>query len=168
LVLRGYEDGGGFGGGLGGVSGGFFGLEAAELVEGVVVVALGGVDAALEAAELVGVLGENAGEGGVVDVEDALLDLGLDGAEAAEEPVAIDESIDEQALVGGGGVKAVVVFIDEFLEGGPGFAANELSFSVDAGFEGIHGGAGLALGGAGSGGFLCVEAIGMRVVFGMP
>ena len=29
-----------FGGGLGGVSGGFFGLEAAELVEGVVVVAV--------------------------------------------------------------------------------------------------------------------------------
>ena len=57
-------------------------------------------------------------------------------------------------------MKAVEIFAGEFLEGGESFAADELSFGVDAGFEGIHGGAGLALGGAGSGGFLCVEAIG--------
>jgi hypothetical protein len=41
----------------------FFGLEAAEVVEGVVVVALGGVDAALETGELAGVLGERCGRG---------------------------------------------------------------------------------------------------------
>ena len=134
--------------------------------EGVVVVALGGVDAALEAGEFVGVLGEDAGEGGVVYVEDALVDLGLNGAEAAEEPVAIDEGVDEQALVGGGGAEAAVVFVDEFLEGGESFAADELSFGVDAGFEGIHGGAGLALGGAGAGGFLRVEAIGCELFLG--
>jgi len=102
-------------------------------------------------------------EGDVVDIEDTLVELGLDGAEAAEEPVAIDEGVDEEALVGGGGVEAGVVFADEFLEGSPGFAADELSFGVDAGFEGIHGGAGLALVGAGSGGFLRVEAIGCEL-----
>ena len=104
------------------------------------------------------------GEGGVIDVEDALLiDLGLDGAEAAEEPVAVDEGVDEEALVGGSGAEAVVIFGDEFLESGPGFAADELGFRVDAGFEGVHGGAGLAFFGAGSGGFFGVEAIGQEL-----
>jgi len=167
LVLRGYGDGAwgrryrrGCGIGVGGGDLGLFGLEAAELLEGVVVVALGGVDAALEAGEFAGVLGEDLAEGDVVDVEDALVELGLDGAEAADEPVAVDEGIDEEALVGGGGAEAVVVFADELLEGGPGFAADELGFGVDSGFEGVHGGAGLALVGAGSGGFFRVEAIG--------
>ena len=154
MVLRGYGDGLR----VGIVS--FFGLEAAELLEGVVVVALGGVDAALETGELVGVLGEDVAEGDVVDVDDALPELGLDGAEAAEEPLAVDEGVDEHALLGGGGAEAAVIFAGEFLEGGGDFAADELSLGVDAGLESVHGGAGLALGGAGSGGFLCVEAIG--------
>ena len=164
LVLRGYEDGDGLGGGVRVVR--FFSLEAAELVEGVVVVALGGVYAALEASELVGVLGEDVAEGDVVDVDDALPELGLDGAEAAEEPLAVDEGVDEHALLGGGGAEAAVIFAGEFLEGGEDFAADELGFGVDAGFEGIHGGAGLALGGAGSGGFLRVEAIGCELFLG--
>ena len=74
--------------------------------------------------------------------------------------------IDEHALLGGGGAEAAVIFAGEFLEGGGGFAADELGFGVDAGLEGIHGGADLALGGAGSGGFLCVEAIGLDLLFG--
>jgi hypothetical protein len=160
LVLRGYGDGLR----VGIVS--FFGLEAAELLEGVVVVALGGVDAALETGELVGVLGEDVAEGDVVDVDDALPELGFDGTEAAEEPLAVDEGVDEHALLGGGGAEAVVIFAGEFLEGGGEFAADELGLGVDAGLEGIHGGAGLALGGAGSGGFLRVEAIGCELSLG--
>ena len=115
MVLRGYEDrdGLGGGGGVGVVS--FFGLEAAELVEGVVVVALGGVDAALETGELAGVLGEDVAEGDVLDVDDALPQLGLNGSEAAEEPLAIDEGVDEHALLGGGGAEAVEIFAGEFL-----------------------------------------------------
>ena len=43
-----------WGGGFGiGVEGGFFGLEALEFLEGVAVVAVGAVDAALEAGEIV-------------------------------------------------------------------------------------------------------------------
>jgi hypothetical protein len=74
--------------------------------------------------------------------------------------------VDEHALLGGGGAEAVVRFADEFLEGGGDFAADELGFGVDAGFEGVHGGAGLARGGAGSGGFLCVDAIGCELFWG--
>jgi len=109
------------------------------------VVALVGVDAALVTGEFVGVLGEDVAEGDVVDVDDALPELGLDDAETAEEPLAIDEGIDEHGPLGGGGAEAVVIFADEFLEVGPDFAANELGFGVDAGFEGIHGGVGFAL-----------------------
>ena len=138
----------------------FFGLEAAELIEGVVVVALGGIDATLEAGKFIALVGVGLGEGDVEDVVGLLPELSLDGAEAAEKPVAVDEGVDEQALVRCGGVEAVVVLVDEFLEVGPDFAADELGFRVDAGFEGIHGGAGFALDGAGSGGFFRVEAIG--------
>ena len=130
------------------------------------VMALGGVYAALETGELAGALGEDVAEGDVVDVDDALPQLGLDGAEAAEEPFAIDEGVDEHALLGGGGAEAAVIFAGEFLEGGGDFAADERGFGVDAGFEGVHGGAGLALGGAGSGGFLCVSAIGCELFLG--
>ena len=46
------------------------------------------------------------------------------------------------------------------------FAADELRLGVDAGFECVHGGAGLALGGAGSGGFLRVATIGRELFLG--
>jgi hypothetical protein len=60
----------------------FLGLEALKLVEGVAVVALGGVDAALEAGEVVAVVAEGLSEG---DFEDRIFPhLALDSAEAAE------------------------------------------------------------------------------------
>ena len=86
---------------------------------------------------------------------------GLDGAEAAEEPFAIDEGVDEHALLGGGGTEAVVVFGVEFLESGVDFAADDLGVGVDAGFESVHGRAGLAFGSARSGGFARIEAVGL-------
>ena len=166
LVLRGYGDGGGLGLGLGLGMAELFCLEAAELLECGVVVALGGVDAALEAGEFVALLGVGLAEGDVEDVESFLPELGFDGAETAEEPLAIDEGVDEQALLWGGGAEAVVILAGQGGEGGGVFATDELRLGVDAGFEGVHGGAGLALGGAGSGGFLRVEAIGLELLLG--
>jgi NADPH:quinone reductase-like Zn-dependent oxidoreductase len=72
FVARSYV---GFGIGLGG---GFFGLEAFELVESVAVLAVGGIDAALEAGEFVAVFGKGAGEG-VVDVDGVFDTVGKSG-----------------------------------------------------------------------------------------
>ena len=136
----------------------FFRLETLKLAEGVTVVALGGVDAALESREVVAVVAKSFGEG---DFENRILPhLALDSAEAAEEPFAIDEGVDEHALFGGGGTETLIVFVGEFFEMSDGFAGDGLGSGIDAGFEGIHGSAGLALDGAGSGGFLRVETIG--------
>jgi hypothetical protein len=136
------------------------GLEESKFVKGVAVIALGGIDAALKAGELLTVLGEDAAEGPIVNVEGPLPEVGFDGAETAEEPIAIDEGVDEETLLGGGGLEALVIFGGEFLEGCRGFALDDLGFSVDAGFECVHGGSGLALGGARSGGFARVGAVG--------
>ena len=127
-------------------------------MEGVAVVALSGVNAALEAGEVVAVVAEGLGES---DFENRILPhLALDSAETAEEPFAIDESIDEHSLLGGGGAEALVVVVGELFELRDGFAGDGLGSGIDAGFEGVHGAAGLALDGAGSSGFLCVETIG--------
>ena len=133
-------------------------------MECVTVVALGGVDAALEAGEVAAVVAEGLGEG---DFENRILpELGLDSAEAAEEPFAIDEGIDEHSAFGGSGTEALVVFISERFELRDGFAGDGMGLGIDAGFEGVHAGTGLALDGAGSGGFLCVEAIGLDLLSG--
>jgi hypothetical protein len=89
------------------------GLETFELVEGAVVGAVGGVDAALEAGEVAHVTREQAAEGplGVEPVQAnafghlVLPQLGFDFAEAAEHPFAGDQRIDQEALLGGGGRK---------------------------------------------------------------
>jgi hypothetical protein len=92
--------------------------------------------------------------------------LALDSAEAAQEPFAIDEGIDEHPLFGGGGTEALVVFAGELFELRDGFAGDGLGSGVDAGFEGVHGGVGLALDGAGSGGSLRIETIGCELFLG--
>ena len=145
----------------------FFGLEELEFLESVAVVTVGGVDAALEAGEAVGVQAEGRRQAQVVDLLRAFVpEVGFADAEAAEEPFGIDEGIDEHALLRSGGKEAIMVLRFESFEVGLEFAADDLRFGVDAGFEGIHGGAGLALRGAGSGGFLRVEAIGVDLFFG--
>ena len=111
----------------------FFGLEAQEFLEGVAVIAVGHVDAALEAGEVVGVLAEGLRKGGAVDHLTAFLpEFGFNSAEAAEQPFGIDEGVDEHALLGGGGVKAIVIFPFEAIEVGRGFAEDDLRFGVDA------------------------------------
>jgi hypothetical protein len=92
--------------------------------------------------------------------------LALDSADAAEKPLAIDEGIDKHALFGCSGREALVVVVGEGFELRDGFAGDGLRLGIDAGFECVHGGSGLALDGAGSGGFLCVEAVGQELFLG--
>ena len=101
-----------------------FRLEALELAESIVIMALRHIDAALEAGEFVALLGVGLAEGDIEDVGGILPELGLDGAETAEEPLTIDEGVDEHPLLGGGGTKAVVIFAGELLEGRGFFAAD--------------------------------------------
>lgn len=135
------------------------GLKALEEVERAMVGALGGIDAALEAGKGVGGMAESVAEGAffskpvpTLGVEEFRLpELGLDFAEAAEEPVGMDEGIDELALFGGSRAEALVVLDGEVFKDGGVLAANDGGLSVDAGFEGIEAGDGLALDGAGAG-----------------
>jgi hypothetical protein len=53
-----------------------------------------------------------------------------------------------------------VAVFDEFLEFADGFRGEDEGFGVDAGFEGIHGGAGLACDRGGAGGLLGVAPVG--------
>ena len=142
------------------------GIQALEFFEGAVVVAVGGIDAALEAGKLLATVVEaQAQEALRVRFPDlrflhfALPELGFGLAEAAEEPLAIDEGIDQEALLGGSGLPTLLVFGGEGLEIGGVLAANDLRFGVNAGLDGVEAGDGLALDGARAGGFLCVETI---------
>jgi hypothetical protein len=142
-----------------------YGLEAFELAEGVAVVALGGVDHALEAGEGVVASGKGVSERGVaVECDGAFHcvcpDLGFGCGEAAEGPGGADEDIDEVALLGDGGVEALEIFVEEGIELGAIFAGNDEGLGIDAGLQGVHGGTGLALGGAWARGGVRVGAIG--------
>ncbi len=90
-----------------------------EFFEGAVVGPLAGVDDALEALEDGGIGGEGvaggAGYGGFdifhqEGVAGGLPKLGFDAAAAAEAPFVVDESIDEEALLGIGGTVQLMVF----------------------------------------------------------
>src|SRR5271167_2826829 len=67
--------------------------------------------------------------------------------------------VDEAAGIGGGGMEAAVGVLDEFLELGWVFGGKDEGFGVDAGFEGIHGGGGLACDRGGAGGLLCIATV---------
>jgi hypothetical protein len=86
--------------------------------------------------------------------------LGFDGAVAAEEPLAVDEFVETMAGFGGDGSVAVVVLGYELFEIGDLFGGEDEGLGVKAGFQGIHGGAGLACDGGGACGFLGVAAVG--------
>jgi hypothetical protein len=162
-------DGGGLGGGIArdgdwGGRGDGDGLEALELIEGAMVVALGRIDAALETGEGIAAAIEGQAErtflvgreegGQFVGPE-----LGFDLVVAAEEPLGLDEGIDQERLLGGGGAEAVVVIEGEGFEILGGLAGDDPGAGVDAGFEGVETGDGLALGSAGAGGFEGVAAV---------
>ena len=153
--------------GRGGPAFGF--LEALELLEGAIVAALGGIDAAMEAGQVLLAEDEGAAGGDKVFLGAPLLhavlpDLGLGFAEAAELPIGGYEGIDEEAAIGGGGLEAVVIFEGEGFEGAGVLAGDDVGVGVNAGFEGIEAGNGLAFGGTGAGGFLRIEAVSLDLV----
>jgi hypothetical protein len=85
--------------------------------------------------------------------------LGFGVVEAAEGPLAADDVVDIEALFGVGGVVVEVALLDELLEVGEVFAGEEEGFGVDAGFEAVHGGDGLACERGGAGGFLGITSV---------
>ena len=91
---------------------------------------------------------------------------GFEGAvarEAAEEPLAADEVVNEAAGFGGGRVVELVILVDEALEVGELLGGEDEGFGVEAGFEGVHGRGGLACDRGGAGGFLGVAAVGFNL-----
>jgi hypothetical protein len=129
-----------------------------------VVGALGRIDTTLEAAE--GGLAADEGLAGSTVVfgspgilHFAFEDFGIDSAKAAEQPLVVDEDIDEEAFFGGGGKEALAIFPGEGFESSGVFAADEVGFGVNAGLESIHAGDGLARNGAWAGGTQGVETI---------
>jgi len=151
----------------GGDFGGRLGLQALEILEGTLIVALGGGDAVLEAGEdLAAIVVEGAAEGveifrdgGFAGLGVPVPELGFTAAETAEGPLGVDEDIDEAALFGGVGVEAVVVACGEGFEIGGVFVADGFRLGVDAGAEGVLTGGGFTGGGAGAGGLLRIATI---------
>jgi hypothetical protein len=72
-------------------------------------------------------------------------ELGFEAGEALEEPIGADQRIDEKALEPGGGSPLLVIAGGHGFEFAGIFAGDDLGFGVDARFEGIETGNGLAL-----------------------
>jgi len=141
-----------------------FGFELFEVLEGALAGAAGAIDAPLELAEGFGLAAGGLTEGvlvvgspGVLVVECPQLGFGL--MQTALEPLAADEVVDEGTGFGGGGIVVLVVLADEQFEFGEFFGGKDEGFGVDAGFQGVHGGGGLAGDRGRAGGFLGVAAV---------
>ena len=138
-----------------------------QFLMGAVIGALAGIDHPLEALKRGGGGGEGvaggAGRGfGIVcqeGVGGVLPELGFDAAQAAKAPFVVDERVDEEALVGVGGVVVFVVFGGEIGEIFGFFVEHDLGCGEDAVLEGVEAGCGFSLGGARSGRFLRIHAI---------
>ena len=137
---------------------------AAEFGIGAVPGAFEGGDLALDADEEFGGggLGEEYGGEGVAGRfgEDGVVEIGLDALEAALLPIGAEHGIDVEGFGGGLGAVLVVVVGGEGVVIGGVFAGDDDGGGVDAVLQGVEAGGGLALDGAGSGGFLRVGAIG--------
>jgi hypothetical protein len=126
--------------------------------------AIGGIDAALEerevfaAADEIQALAVGVFADGVVSAL-VVPDFGVGEGVAAQEPLGVDEGSDEEGLLGSGGFPAEEVAIGEGAEFGGVFAVDDLGAGIEAGFQGVGTGGGLALGGARAGGFLGVESV---------
>ena len=92
--------------------------------------------------------------------------FGFDAVEAAEGPLAADQIVEEAAGLGGSGLVALVILVDEELEVGEVLIGEEEGLGVEAGFQGVHGGGGLACGRGGAGRFLGVAAVGLDLAEG--
>jgi hypothetical protein len=140
-------------------------LELFEALEGTLAGAADALHAPLELGEGFAPAGGGLTEGILVIGTEGLQvvkcpELGFGGAEAAFEPLPVDEVVEEGAGFRGSGMVALVVLVDELLEVGELFGGEDERFGVDAGFEGVHGGGGLACDRGGAGRFLGVTTIG--------
>jgi len=149
------------------------GLQALQLLEGAVIVALAGIDCPLVAHELAGSSGK--GFAGCDNAAWALLfkelvadlfpNFGFGAAHAAEAPFVLNEGFDEGVFGGIGREVLLVVFGGEVGKAFGGFLERNQGMGADAGLEGLGAGCRLALGGAGAGGFWRLAAFG-RGLFG--
>jgi len=140
-------------------------LELLEVLHGLAGGAAGALHAPLELGEGFAAAGGGLAERVLGVGPEVLLvvegpDLSFGGAQAALEPLAVDEVIDERTGFRGGWIVALVPLFDQLFEVGEFFGGEEEGFGVDAGFEGIHGGDGFACDRGGAGGFLGVAAVG--------
>jgi len=103
---------------------------------------------------------ESGGERGAGGFsQQGAVEVGLDTLEAALLPVGAEHGVDVEGLGGGFGTEVAVVVGDEGVVVGGIFAGDDDGGGVDAVFQGIEAGGGLALGGAGSGRLQRVGAI---------
>jgi len=135
------------------IEGGTLGYEQAKLVEVAMEGAVGGVHAALEAAQLAAGIDVGLADDGVIvevgtvgDFGDHDFDFGA--AEAAEDKLGVNEVVHQGALLGSAGLVVVGVFFAEAGAFGGVFPGEDFRLGLNAGFQGILGRAGLALGGA--------------------
>ena len=139
-------------------------MELLEVLKGLAGGAAGTLDAPLELGEGFAAIGGGLTErvlwvGTVVFLVVVGPDLSFGGAQAALEPLTIYKVVNEGAGFGGGGIVALVVFVDELLEVGEFLGGKDEGLGVDAGLEGIHGGDGFTCDRGGAGGFLRVTAV---------
>src|SRR6185369_11126368 len=136
---------------------------AAEFGVGTVPGALEGGDLALHAGEEFGGRGsgeEGGGQGCAGSFgEEGAVEVSLDALEAALLPVGAEHGVDVEGLGWGLGAEVAVVAGGESVVVGGIFAGDDDGGGVDAVFQGIEAGGGLALGGAWSGGLLRVGAV---------
>jgi hypothetical protein len=71
------------------------------------------------------------------------VEVGFGEAEAADEPLVVDDGVDEVPLTRGDGVELGIVFVAEAGEGFGLFRADDQGFGMKAGFEGVESGNGL-------------------------
>jgi len=138
-------------------------LEAIEFGKRILIGAFSERDAALQAAENFIGGHERFAEGygfGAAGAHGVVLpQVGFSAKESAQDPLAADERIDLETLLGSEGLEAGEVLVLELGELGAVFSGDELRLGVEPGFKGVHAGDGLALRSARAGGFFGVEAV---------
>jgi len=144
--------------------GGTLGDEQTQLVEVAMEGAVGGVHAALEAAQLSAGIGVRLADDGIVVEVGAVGDFGdhdfdFGAAEAAKDELGVGEAVDQGALFGSAGVVVLGPLGRDGGAFGGVFPGEDFRLGLNAGFQGILGRAGLALGGAWPGTFLGIETI---------
>jgi hypothetical protein len=149
-------------------------LQVSEFFECLAVGALQRVEAGLEAEEAVMEGIEGVGEGVlaladhpasffvevvVTFLEVVGVEIRLGQAKAPDEPLVVDDGIDEIPLARGDGAELGEVFGSKSGEGFWGFVADDEGFGIEAGSEGVAARTGFAGLGTGAGGELRIAAI---------